>query len=438
MNTMNRRSFIRNSGIAAGAGVMLPALAFGKSNSPFKKYSLETWADIRAQFELNPDRIHMAQMLFASHPKPVRDSIDMHRKNLDINTVEYLEENLFKQPQLMREAAAGYLKVDPQEVVLTDSTTMGLAMLYSGLKLKPGDEIVTTTHDHYVTEKSLEFSTRKNGATIKRIAEYNDPFKATTDEIVGNIVKAISSKTRIVAVTWVQSCTGMKLPIRAIADAIKDVNTRRSQDNRIYFCVDGVHGFGVEDITMEDLGCDFFSAGIHKWIFGPRGTGLLWGKKDAWDMVIPTIPSFGYNTFGMWLGQIPEGKINFSDWVSPGGFHSYEYRWSINAAFKFHLDIGKHKIQERTHQLNSMLKEGLVNIKHIKLHTPVSTALSAGINCFEVDGIEPEEVVKKLLEKKIISSNSPYRTSYARLTPSILNTEEEVKICLKELENLRA
>ena len=444
MNTLNRRSFLRNSGMVAGAGLLLPNLSLGKSKKikktkkSKKKYSLDTWDDIRAQFKLNPDRIHMAQMLFASHPKPVREAIKMHRHKLDEDTVEYLEENLFKQPQLQREAAAEYLKADPEEIVLTNSTTMGLAILYHGLKLKAGDEIVTTTHDHYVTEKSLEFSAKKNGAIIKRIAEFDDPYTATIDGIVGRITGAITPKTRVVAITWVQSCTGVKLPIRAIADAIKEINAKRSVSDRIYFCVDCVHGFGIEDITAESLGCDFFSAGTHKWLFGPRGTGILWGKKEAWDMVNPTIPSFGIDTFNMWLGNIPQGKINFSDWVSPGGFHPYENEWAVNSAFQFHLDIGKKRIQDRTHQLNTMLKEGLTGIKHIKLHTPMSADLSAGINCFEVNGMKPDDVVKKLLEKNIISSSSPYQTSYVRLTPSIINTEDEVRTCIRELEILKA
>ena len=70
--------------------------------------------------------------------------------------------------------------------------------------------------------------------------------------------------------------------------------------------------------------------------------------------------------------------------------------------------------------------------------TPKDVTLSAGINCFEVDGMKPEDAVKKLLAKNIIASSSPYKVSYVRLTPSIINSEEEVDICLKELENIKA
>jgi selenocysteine lyase/cysteine desulfurase len=95
-------------------------------------------------------------------------------------------------------------------------------------------------------------------------------------------------------------------------------------------------------------------------------------------------------------------------------------------------------VEERTHQLSSMLKEGIKNIKKIKLLTPVDTSLSSGINCFDVEGMKPEEVAKKFLERKILASTTPYKEVHARLTPSVINTEEEVKTCIKVLEEIAA
>ena len=431
---MDRRSFLNRSGIALGATLVLPSLTSAASPTAIP---LDTWAGIRSQFRFDPGKIHMSPMLLASHPKWIRDAIEKHRDKLDENPVEYWEENWISMEIKVRQAAANYLKTSPDEVILTDSTTMGLGILYTGLKLKEGDEILTTTHDHYSTEKSLEFAASKNKATIRRISLFKESSIASVDEIVGTMVKAITPKTRIIAVTWVHSNTGIKLPIRQMADAIKKENGQRTRADRIFFCVDGVHGFGIENITMEDLGCDFFAAGTHKWIFGPRGTGILWGKKDAWHMVVPTIPAFSI-AYAAWLGLEPENKITSSDLHSPGGFHSFEHRWALNEAFDFHMRIGKDKIEERTHYLNSRLKEGLKEMKHVKLHTPVDPRLSAGINCFEVTGLKPEDVVKNLLAKKIIGNTSPYKTVYVRLTPCMINTEEEIQICLDEISKMRA
>ena len=431
---MDRRRFLQNTGLALGA-TALPAIS--TEATPFIPDTLDTWADVRAQFSLNPARIHMAQMLLASHPIPVRAEIEKHRRAFDENPVEYWEETYKTAEVVVQQAAARYLQCAPEEVALTDSTCMGLATMYNGLKLKPGDEILTTTHDHYATEKSLEFSAARNGAILRRVTLYQQGSAASVDEIVGTISKNIQPRTRVVAVTWVHSSTGVKLPIHDIAVAIAKANAGRNAGNRIYFCVDGVHAFGVDNITMADLGCDFFAAGTHKWMFGPRGTGILFAKKDAADFIAPTIPSFSYNSYGAWLDLYKE-KQTFGEAMSPGGFHSFEHRYALNAAFDFHLKIGKAKVQDYTHGLSTQLKDGISGIKHIKLHTPKSSSLSAGINCFEVEGMSPEDVIKKLLAKGIVGSTTPYKTSYARLTPSMVNTEAEVRTVISALEMIKA
>lgn len=432
---MDRRRFLQNSGLAIGAAT-LPALK--SLGAPPTAPAFGTWQDIRAQFNLRPGKIHMSQMLLASHPEPVRRAIEMHREEFDQDAVGYWEANWQTAEIVVQKAAAAYLQCDYNEVALTDSTSMGLSMLYSGLLLKPGDEILTSTHDHYATEKSLEFAAGRNGASIRRIVLYKDPSQATADEIVSAVRSAIRPATRIVALTWVHSSTGVKTPIRAIADVIAAANAGRDSKARIYFCVDGVHGFGVDDITMGGLGCDFFAAGTHKWIFGPRGTGILFARKDASDMVRPVIPAFSFNAYGEWLNLYPADKLTFGDVCTPGGFHSFEHRWSLNKAFEWQMTIGKEKVQNRTRQLSTMLKNGLREMKHVKLHTPVSVELSAGINCFEVNGLTPDQVVAKLAQKNITASSSPYKTSYARLTPSIVNSEEEVMTALKAIEGLKA
>ncbi|HYG39724.1 MAG TPA: aminotransferase class V-fold PLP-dependent enzyme [Cytophagales bacterium] len=429
---MERRKFLQKTGLALGAASILPSFVSGQSQA----LSLNNWAQIREQFVLTKDRIHMAQMLLASHPAPVREAIEKHRRQFEENSVEYWESNFMTAEEIVKKAAASYLKCDPEEIALTDSTTMGLATLYCGLKLKEGDEILTTTHDHYSTEKSLEYAAQKNKASIKRITLFDDPALVEVDAIVEKLTKAIKPNTRIIAVTWVHSSTGVKLPIREMTAAVKRINTQRDENTRIYFCVDGVHGFGIEDITMEELGCDFFAAGTHKWAFGPRGTGILWGKKDAWNMITPSIPSFGL-PYGVWLGLVPEEQVTFAHHLTPGGFHSFEHRWSLNTAFDFLQQIGKSKIQARTYELNTMLKNGLKEIGHVKLHTPMDPKLSCAINTFEVAGMAPELVIEKLYKKKIVGSTTPYREVYARLTPCIINNEEEVKTCLTAIENIR-
>jgi selenocysteine lyase/cysteine desulfurase len=400
---------------------------------------LSTWAGVRAEFSLSRDYNHMALMLLASHPRPVREAIDRHRRGLDDNPVAYGMANFAKLEGAVRAAAADYTGGKPDEIALTGNTTTGLALLYGGLPLKPRQEIVTTTHDHYVTYESLRLRALHTGASVRKVPLYAVPEKATADEIVGNLVKGIGPRTRAVAVTWVHSSTGVKLPIRRMADALAEVNKKRVEADRVLLCVDGVHGFGVESESMSELGCDFFVAGCHKWLFGPRGTGVVWGRTEAWKGHQGIIPTFEWGALKLWMqGKTPE-SLPPGPRVSPGGFHSFEHRWALAEAFRFHLALGKPRVAARVHELARRCKEGLAAIGgKVKLHTPMADDLSSGITCFEIDGMPPEKVVERLLEKKIIASDSPYATSYARLTPGLLNTPEEVDQAVAAVKALAA
>ena len=124
--------------------------------------------------------------------------------------------------------------------------------------------------------------------------------------------------------------------------------------------------------------------------------------------------------------------------MTPGGFHSFEHRWALDEAFKFHQAIGKSRVTQRIYELNQQLKEGLTAIPHVTLHTPVSQDLSAGIVCFEMAGMAPRTVVEKLRQRGIVGSVTPYTTQYARLAPSLLNSPNEIETTLAEIRNLRS
>lgn len=431
---MDRRKFLNRSGQTFGSFMIAPGLIAACGDLVNPPLNGDSWESVRDQFDLDHSHIQMSQMLLASHPKSVQTAIERHRKAFDADPAIYWEENFIGQEKLVVQAAADYMNAKPAEIALTGSTTEGLAILYNGFRLEPGDEILTTTHDHYVTDMSLEYAAKKKGAFINRIDEFADPSQVTVDEVVTNIVNAINDRTRLISVTWVQSCTGVKLPVRAIADAIAAINQKRGK--RIYFCVDGVHGFGNQDEDIPSLGCDFFCAGTHKWIFGPRGTGIVWGKEDAWDMVEPTIPAFRMYPFRTWMGVEPNVPKTFNEMITPGGFHAFEHRYALKEAFEFHMEIGRDRIHQRTTALNTALKEGIKELKRVKLHTPLDPELSAGINCFELPGKSADDTVKAFHDRGIIASASPYLVSYARLTPCVINTDEEVEKSLDAMHNM--
>lgn len=413
---LDRRTLLVRTGAALVASGVATFSDLDEVAAAVEAESALDWAAVRRQFRLASGWTHMGGLLLASHPAPVRRAIERHRRGLDANPVHYLHDRGPALEADVLRAAGAYLRALPTDIALTDSTTMGLGLLYNGLELRAGDEVLTTTHDFFATHESLRLKAARAGATVRRVTLYRNAARATQDEIVTSLVGALGPRTRVIALTWVHSSTGVKLPLARIRLELGRRN--------LLICVDGVHGLGVESASVGSLGCDFLVAGCHKWLFGPRGTGFVWGRTSSWDSVGATIPSFS--------GSATPGAE-----MTPGGFHSFEHRWALSEAFRFHMRIGKRRVEARIHALNRRLKAGLAAMSHVTLVTPRSDTLSAGLVCFSVDRLSPEAVVAALRRRRIIATVTPYYPPYARLAPGLLNTPADVDRALRAIRALR-
>ncbi|MDX1676731.1 aminotransferase class V-fold PLP-dependent enzyme [Arsukibacterium sp.] len=432
---MQRREFLTKSSLVLGSSLLpIPALLQAGTTQTAAEIQLKPgdWTSLRKQFVLSYDYIHLATFLLASHPKPVADAIARHRQAFDVNPADYWHEHFMTIDADIAASAARYMGGRGDQIALTDSTTMGLAMVYSGLQLRPGDEVLQTVHDHYSTDLSLQLRAERTGAKVRQVALYDNPAQVSVDQVVSRLKAAINAATRVVVVTWVHSSTGVKLPLRAIAAMLAELNNQRNEADQMLFCVDGVHGFGIEDIDVSTIGCDFFIAGTHKWIFGPRGTGVVWGSDRGWSRCKAVIPSFS-RSYDVWLGGSTQDQVPMGEHMTPGGFHSFEHRWALPEAFELHLQLGKAQVQQRIHQLNTLTKQGLQQIKGVTLHTPMAAELSSGLVCFDYKAMTPDDVVKAMHAKGIIMSSTPYRQSHARFAPSLINNEQEIKQTLAAL-----
>lgn len=357
------------------------------------------WESVRAQFPLDPTVSQFAAFVLSPHTAQVDAAIDFYRARLGFDTEQALLE-FFEAEDHVRAAAAEFAGGAPGQYALTDSTTMGLGLLYGGLDLGPRDEVLSTTHDFFSTEDALRLLSKRTGAKVRRVTLYDDPATATVDAMVDRLMRGVTPRTRVVAITWVHSSTGVRTPVREIADALPD---------GVLLCVDGVHGFAAVDVDLPDLGCDFLSTGTHKWLFGPRGTGILWAA--SWAPVTEIIPTFTPQSDG--------GRR------SPGGYHDFEHRWALEEGFAFQQRIGRSAVVEHTVEQATRLKEGLADTG-VTLITPTDPAVSAGIVCVDVPGLPPQNAVLTLREQGISTTSTPYATSYLRLGPSIVTTPDQV------------
>jgi len=443
--TLSRRSFFGSTALTAGAA-LVPAELFARAGALAPSpANLQDWDAVRGLFELSPDWVHAGLFLLSSHPRPVREAIETMRRKLDANPADAIEEGAFGPPEHnlgMRAAAAvaRYIGASPDDVALTNSTTHGLAVAYHGLPLGPGDEILNTAHDHVVHLETVRLVSERCGASARRVRlfEGHDASAATAEGLVRTLRDAIAPATRVLGVTWVHSSSGLKLPLRPLAEAVREVNAKREPGRRVTFLVDGVHGLGADDPRVAETGIDVFVSGLHKWMLGPRGTGIVWARPELWARMRPIHVSYSSEElYAAWMeGRPPRPPVQAS-WFGPGGFQAYDHIWAIPAAVELHEAIGPARVKERILALNGKLRRELGTMPHVRMRTPKDPALSSGLTAFEVDGLSPDDVVKKLRAQRVIASTSPYVPTYARLSFGIANSEADVERSIGAVGGLR-
>jgi selenocysteine lyase/cysteine desulfurase len=150
---------------------------------------------------------------------------------------------------------------------------------------------------------------------------------------------------------------------------------------------DSAHGPGMLNLDLHDMEVDFLAASPYKWLGAPTGCGILYVRRDAQDRVTPTIVSSGWDT------RDDAGKLETL------GQRADPLLFALGEAVEFQTVVGKDRIERRIRSLASYLKEGLLGIPGVRLHTSQDPYLSGGLTAFSVEGADPESMVNYLRER---------------------------------------
>lgn len=395
------------------------------------------WDLVRSQFSLDYTKVHLSLNMVCPNSICVQNEIARHRKAFDQNPAIYYREK-DKYNHLNLQAISNYLNTKKNNIALSDSTTAGISTVLNGLSINAGDEIISSDHDHYSLDKAVYFLSKKNKIRLKKIKLYEKSRWATCEEILENIHAAINKNTRIVCLTWVHSCSGIRLPIAKIGRLIEHINGFRTYENKIITVVDAVHAIGFEWFdSVESLNCDFIISGLHKWMFGPRGTGFIWGSEFGWSQFkSPLIVSFDNEAFYPWRHQgFEENEVPPARLASTGGFPAFEHRWAIYKSIEFIEEIGQRAIRDRIISHAKKISALLERHEKIQFYSSDSDELMSGIICFDVKKKVASEVVDDLVHLNLIVGQTPYRHSCVRIAPSILNSDEDINLTIDRLKD---
>lgn len=378
------------------------------------------WKCIRASFNLSSDYVHFEAFSLSSHPEPVRKAIETYRQHLDENPHVYLFQNQQRLESDARKSIADFIGAEKDEIIITENATTGLSLIYNGLRLHQDDEILTTEHEHHSNLRALENLAQRTGATLKIVELYKDGGTISPEKMADSLISGLSDKTRLIALTWVHSCTGVCIPVSFLVKAVQQYFAKINKTSPL-ICVDGTHGCGALKFDVINMGCDIFISGCHKWLHGPRGTGFIWANKKVMNRLEVVIPSFALGEVDRFRGVKSPGYVDVGEHLSPGGYRCFEHRWAIPIAINFIQNMGIQIIQQRIQNLALYLKLGLSKIEGVNVITPIEDEYSAGIICFSITGLTPKFVADKLYKLNIICIVSPYKVQYCRFSTSIYN-----------------
>jgi isopenicillin-N epimerase len=265
---------------------------------------------------------------FGAVPKIVFDEQANWRRRIEAEPIELLGR---RNGALIEEAKIPIAKqfgMKPADFGLVTNATEGVNAILRGLRLEPGDELLTTDHVYHAVRQTMRLTARRAGATLREIA-VNLPV-ASAEQIVQTVLGALSSKTRLLLIDHITSPTGMVFPIEPIIAGCRE----RGVD----VLVDGAHAPGMIPLNVEKLNATYYAANLHKWVCAPKGSAFVWVRPDRQSDVHPNVVSH----------FLDEGFIREFGWQGTRDISAW---LTTPTALAFMGDLGWEAVMCHNHQM---------------------------------------------------------------------------------------
>ncbi len=223
-------------------------------------------------FGLDPDVLHLNHGAFGVAPVAVRRAAAAWRERAERNPHRFNRVEVSGLVAAARERAAAFLGVEASRAAWVRNVSEGVSAVLGSLGLRPGDELVTSTHGYGAVRGALGHHAARAGA---RVVEAAFPLGAGDDEVTAAYAAACSARTRLVVVDRITSPTAAVLPVAAVAAAVRGTGAGAR------VLVDAAHAPGQLPDDIAALGADHWVGNLHKWAYTPRGSAVLWSRPGA-------------------------------------------------------------------------------------------------------------------------------------------------------------
>ncbi len=363
------------------------------------------WFEIQQAFSVTRGITNLNNGGVSPSPRIVTEALVRYIWEQEDATAYTMWQVLEPQSETVRVGLADVFGCDPEEIAITRNASESLEILLMGMDLKSGDEILTTTQDYPRMLTTLRQREQREGLHLKLIKVPIPP--KDPDEITEAFARGITDRTRVILISHVINITGQITPVKAVCDL--------ARSKGIEVIVDGAHSFAHFAFTQKDLGCDYYGTSLHKWLYAPKGTGLLYVKRDKIAKLWP-------------LMAADKSQVTDIRKFEEIGTHSAAPKLAIGEAILFHRGIGAERKEKRLRYLSRYWMNRLKELPNARFHTSFDEHQSCGIANIEIVDVDTAALASYLMDKHKIFTVPIIHEEFKglRITPNVYTTLAEL------------
>ncbi len=371
------------------------------------------WTSVRAQFVVPPELAVMNAANLCPASRTALETLQRETQSVDRDPSPNNRARLYPEKENTRKALAEFLRVTPDEIIITRNTSESNNLVSNGLDLKAGDEVIVHGDNHPSNLNAWREKGRRFGFTVVTVEQKNP--HPGHDYYADAFTRAITPRTKVLCFTHLSSTVGDLMPAKELC--------RIARERGVLTLVDGAQSFGLLDVNLGDMQPDFYSGSAHKWPCGARECGVLFVNRTAQARLWPSI----YSAY--------PGAVGFSRTFEGFGQRDEATMIALRAALAFQDKVGRAAIEERGRQLATQLVAGLGKLPGVKVWTSPSPELRAAVVSFLPGTLDANKLATALYEKdKIgITTRGGQDRAGIRVSPHFYNSPTEVDRLLAAL-----
>jgi len=409
---VSRRHFARLFALGGSAALLadpawarqappVPSLAPGGASAgePF-------WTSVREQFVMPPDLAVMNAANLCPASRPVAETLTRETRSVDYDPSPNNRARLMPEKEQTRKALAEFLRVTPDEIIITRNTSESNNLVSNGLDLKAGDEVVVHADNHPSNLTAWNEKAKRFGFTVVTVDQKNP--HPGMDYYVDAYARAITARTKIITFTHLSSTVGDLMPAKALCQL--------ARERGVLSLLDGAQSFGLLDVDLAAIQPDFYSGSAHKWPCGARECGVLFVSARVQSKLWPSI----YSAY--------QGAVGFSRTFEGFGQRDEATMIAFHEALTFQNKVGRAAIEERARGLTTQLMDGLAKLPDVKMWTSTEPTRRAAVVSFAPAALDPNKLATALYEKDrvAITTRGGKDRPGLRVSPHFYNSPAEV------------